>query len=338
MRPDAKPYTIPPERIRGYATLALEVGQYGVNVAANFCESVVDGVIPHHRLTAEVQARLTRDQLKAELAGAFDRMGAWPCGYDFEQILLVLCDDSVRQPGPDDFGWPEEVLPIRRRVIVEFVWRFPNPCTQCLPCRFWISYHPTSDWSVCKFAFQEPRACTPRPTRAGSGTGVSEGRQPRQRRVRTKTAPRKVVRGSEIVWELGGESDLSAATLPHPPTAREATTVRLTHSNTCGPVEEADFFVRLGELHQPTAAGDLESAADWVPAALVEELVYVDGEEIRRSEALEPFEEETPWSGTYEARLRLPAGRQRLEIKVVSRRPELLQSQVLADWEVNVHE
>jgi hypothetical protein len=146
----------------------------------------------------------------------------------------------------------------------------------------------------------------------------------------------KAVRDSGTVWELGGESELRALTIPHPPGAPAATTVRLTHSNCYGPFDDAEFFVRVGDLNRPTAPDALDSATDWVSAALVEELVFVNGDEILRSEAAGQFEEETPWWGTYEAQVELPAGRQSIEIKVVSHHPELLRSVVLGDWEVNV--
>jgi len=147
---------------------------------------------------------------------------------------------------------------------------------------------------------------------------------------------RKAVRDSDDFWQLDGESELSVETLPHPPTAKGPTTLRLTHSNIYGPFDEAEFFVRLGDLDHPTGPEGLDAARDWVKAELVEELVFVNDEEILRSEAEEPFEEETPWEGTYEAKLQLPPGRQRLEIKIVSSHPEFLRSTVLSDWEVNV--
>jgi hypothetical protein len=146
---------------------------------------------------------------------------------------------------------------------------------------------------------------------------------------------RKVVRESEANWQLEGESDLSAVIIPDPPKAGEATIVRLTHSNSCAPLDDADFFVRIGDPDNPTEQDDLDSAIDWVQAQLVEELVYVDGEEMLRSEAEEPFEDETPWDGTYDAQLVFPPGRCSVEIKVVSRLPELLRSMVLADWEIS---
>jgi hypothetical protein len=60
-------------------------------------------------------------------------------------------------------------------------------------------------------------------------------------------------------------------------------------------LDDADFFVRLGDLYRPTAPGDLDSGGDWVPAVLVEELVFVNGEEIISSEVHEALTEETPW-------------------------------------------
>jgi hypothetical protein len=147
---------------------------------------------------------------------------------------------------------------------------------------------------------------------------------------------RKVVRESETFWQLDGESDLYAVTIPAPPTAGAATTVRLTHSNSLAAFDEAEIFVRVGDPAKPTAQDDLDSARDWVRAGLVEELVSIDGEEMLRSEAQEPFEDETPWEGTYDAQLTLPAGRCAIEIKIVSRHPRLLRSVVLTGWDFSV--
>ena len=131
--------------------LAPEYAQYGVNVASHFCQLVIDGHIPYGVLAPELQSRMTRDEVKAELASAFDKIGAWPCDYDFERIIVVLCDDSVRKPGPDDFDWPKDLLPIRRRVILEFAWHFPEPVRQSLSCTFWVSTDGAAAMHVCKF-------------------------------------------------------------------------------------------------------------------------------------------------------------------------------------------
>lgn len=151
-----------------------------------------------------------------------------------------------------------------------------------------------------------------------------------------KDNTRKVIRESDADWQLDGESQLDAITIPAPPTSSIPTIVRLTHSNTYGPLDDVEFFVRVGNPDKPTKPDDLDSAKDWVKAELVEELVYVDDKEMLRSEAEEPFEDETPWDGTYEAQLKLPEGRQSIEIKIVSHIPELLRSMVLSDWEVEV--
>lgn len=147
---------------------------------------------------------------------------------------------------------------------------------------------------------------------------------------------RKVVRDSDVFWQLDGESDLYAMTFPDPPKAGKAATVRLTHSNSSGPVDDVEIFVRVGDPENPTDPDDLDSATDWVKTELVEELVYVEGVETLRSEVEEPFEDETPWDGTYEAQLVLPAGEHTIEVKVVSKYPEVLTSVVLNDWEIGV--
>jgi hypothetical protein len=150
------------------------------------------------------------------------------------------------------------------------------------------------------------------------------------------TPTRKVVRDSETFWQLEGESDLFAISIPDPPKPGVATIVRLTHSNSYGPFDALDFFVRVGDPAKPTKQDDLDSASDWVPTRLVEELVIVGDEEMLRSEAEEPFEDETPWEGTYEAHLVIPAGKHSIEIKIISHRPDLHHSMVLNGWDVSV--
>jgi hypothetical protein len=150
------------------------------------------------------------------------------------------------------------------------------------------------------------------------------------------TPTRKVIRESETFWQLEGESMLNAITVPDPPKPRAATLVRLTHSNSVAPFDGLDFFVRIGDPAKPTEQDDLESWTDWVPTHLVEELVTVGDEEMLLSEAEEPFEDETPWDGTYEAELVIPAGRHSIEIKIISRFPDLHHSMVLSGWEVSV--
>ena len=143
---------------------------------------------------------------------------------------------------------------------------------------------------------------------------------------------RKAVKDSDTFWQLEGESELQVTCLPDPPMADEPTTVRLTHSNVYGPFEGIRIFVRVGDPANPTDFADLDSHDDWLEADLIEEIVWVDDEEMLRSEAEEPFEDETPWDGTYEAQLILPKGKTSIEIKILSNEEELLASCVLSDW------
>ena len=146
----------------------------------------------------------------------------------------------------------------------------------------------------------------------------------------------KYVTDGDANWQLYGESELHAAIIPQRPTSAAPITVRVTHSNAYGPFDEADIFVRCGDPDRPTEQDDVTSHDDWVPAKLIEEVVNVDGEDMLRSDAEEPFEDETYWYGTYEAPLRLPAGRRSIEIKLVSRQPELMPSLVVSGLDLDV--
>jgi hypothetical protein len=157
-----------------------------------------------------------------------------------------------------------------------------------------------------------------------------------ERKLERKRKGRKAVMESDKSWQLEGESDLHVVTIPARPKAGVAATVRLTHSNSDFPFDELEFFVRIGDPDEPTEQDDLDTADDWVPARLVEELVFVDDQEILRSEARKPFKGITPWWGTYDAKLTFPRGRHSIEIKIVSQRPELHVSAVLSDWQVEV--
>src|ERR1700752_3146861 len=103
------------------------------------------------------------------------------------------------------------------------------------------------------------------------------------------TEDRKAVRDSDAFWQLDGESELYAVTIPDHPKAAAATTVRLTHSNSYGPIDEVEFFVRVGDPDKRTEQDDLVSTSGWTKAHLVEELITVEDEEMLRSEAREPF-------------------------------------------------
>ena len=145
---------------------------------------------------------------------------------------------------------------------------------------------------------------------------------------------RRVSAKSPKTWELGGESVIHCEVAPDPPETGSDTVVRLTHSNTYGPVDDVRFFARLGDLQRPTRA--LDETTDWTPMELVEEIVWLDGQERHRSEVADQLDplEETVWAGTFEATLHLPEGKQRIELKVVSEGH--FQSGVITDWRVKV--
>lgn len=146
----------------------------------------------------------------------------------------------------------------------------------------------------------------------------------------------KAVRDSEAFWELPGESELRAVTMPEGPQANKQAIVRLTHANPYGPFDEAKFFVRIGDPEKPTGQDNPDAATDWVQCKLVEELVHVDGQEMPRVKAKEPFADETLWEGTYEAKLKMPAESCSIEIKVLSHHSELPYVVVLSDWQMAV--
>lgn len=141
---------------------------------------------------------------------------------------------------------------------------------------------------------------------------------------------------SPLVWELGGESVIHCEVSPDPPEGGQEATIRLTHSNSYGPVDDVRFSIRLGDLQNPTGFQDGDAATDWQPMQLVEEIVWLDGQERHRSDVagqLDPMDE-IVWAGTFESALTFPAGTQRIEIRVDSGGP--LQSGVISDWTVDV--
>jgi hypothetical protein len=150
-----------------------------------------------------------------------------------------------------------------------------------------------------------------------------------------ESSAQKMVSDSPNFWELPSESELQAVTIPESPTSKSPTTVRITHGNSYGPVDETELFVRLGDADNATDQDDVGSHSDWAPAKLVEELVYIDDDYIPRAQADEPLEDETQWCATYEAQLQLPPGKQLIEIKLLSHN-DVFPSLVLSDWEVDV--
>ena len=148
-------------------------------------------------------------------------------------------------------------------------------------------------------------------------------------------AIKRVSYKSEHIWELGSESVLFCEAIPNPPQSGGVTLVRITHSNLYFPIDDVEFLIRVGDPRSPTAFNDLDSAKDWVKTELVEEIVRVDGVEMHRLEAKEPFghEQEVPWDATFEAKLSIPDGENSIEIKVLSN--GVLQSGVISDWILN---
>ena len=164
--------------------------------------------------------------------------------------------------------------------------------------------------------------------------------EPKTAAVKKKSPPKpektKAIRESEVFWELPAESELRAATIPDPPQPKKQAIVRLTHANSYGPFDDAKFFVRIGDLENPTDQADGNSVTDWTACTLVEELVYIDGQYLPRSAAKEPFTDEVPWEGTYETKLKLPADPCTIEIRVVSEHPDVPYEVVLSDWEIEL--
>jgi hypothetical protein len=163
--------------------------------------------------------------------------------------------------------------------------------------------------------------------------------EPKTTAAKKKSPPKpektKAIRESDLFWELPAESELRAAIIPNPPQPKKQATVRLTHANSYGPFDDAKFFVRIGDLENPTNQAGGNSVTDWTACTLVEELVYIDGQYLPRSAAKEPFTDEVPWEGTYETKLKLPADPCTIEIKVVSEHPDVPSEVVLSDWDVS---
>ena len=140
-----------------------------------------------------------------------------------------------------------------------------------------------------------------------------------------------------LQWELGGESVLHAVLIPDPPPANQPCIVRLTHSNVYGPLPEMRFDIRVRDSSAPIseAACDSGSGAGWQSLTLVEERVLVDDEFVDPNTLDEPLYGETPWEGTFEGELELPAGNHRIEIKINAPNPD--EGGVLTDWFVEVN-
>jgi hypothetical protein len=134
---------------------------------------------------------------------------------------------------------------------------------------------------------------------------------------------------TKVTFYLTGESVVTAATIPTPPSAKGPTIIRVTHSNPIGRVD-SDIFVRLGDPKRPLGVKDFNTVSDWRKASLVEDLLWNDERnewELRgKARGLG-----SNWIGTYETEIRFGKGQHQIELKVVSRVPEVC-SIVLSNW------
>ncbi len=143
----------------------------------------------------------------------------------------------------------------------------------------------------------------------------------------------KMIKDSQVGYHLTGESGLGAITIPAPPRSNQPTVVRVTHSNSIGYVD-SDLFVRLGSPASPLDDTDFDTVEDWEKMALVEDLRWSDNRQEwvrRRKTTTTGF----IWSGTYEREMEIPKGHHMIELKLVSRVPEVC-SIVLPKWKVYV--
>jgi len=136
-----------------------------------------------------------------------------------------------------------------------------------------------------------------------------------------------------VTFYLPAESLIVASAIPARPSSKTPTVIRVTHSNEYGRVD-SDVFVRPGDPSRPLGERDLDAVSDWRQAKLVEELLWNDRRQawVLRSKAKGAT---SVWSGTYEASIQLPTGRQQIELKIVSR-VQAVPSVVLSNWKIYV--
>ena len=138
---------------------------------------------------------------------------------------------------------------------------------------------------------------------------------------------------AKVSFHLTGESVVRAVTIPEPPSSKTPTIIRVTHSNVYGRVD-SDVFVRLGDPEKPLDVQDFDTVPDWRKAELVEDLLWSDTSEewVLKAKAKG---DTSVWSGTYETEIRFPKGHHQIELKIISRVPEVC-SIVLSNWKVYV--
>ena len=138
---------------------------------------------------------------------------------------------------------------------------------------------------------------------------------------------------AKVNFYLTGESVIRALTIPNSPGSKSPTVVRITHSNVYGRVD-SDVYVRIGNLKKPLGVQDFDTVSDWRKTELVEELLWSDAQEkwILKSKAKANT---SVWSGTYEVAIQFPKGNHQIELKIISRVPEVC-SIVLSNWKIYV--
>jgi hypothetical protein len=135
-----------------------------------------------------------------------------------------------------------------------------------------------------------------------------------------------------VSFYLTGESVVRAVTIPPRPNSKTPTIVRVSHSNSYGPVD-SDVFVRLGNPKKPLNVQDFDTVSDWRKAKLVEDLMDDENGAWKlrgKAKAMGLY-----WSGTYEVEIQFPKGQHQIELKIISR-VEQVCSIVLSNWKVNV--
>lgn len=144
-------------------------------------------------------------------------------------------------------------------------------------------------------------------------------------------AARKMVTNSKWNWQLAGESTLNAILIPELPKADSLALIRITHSNSYGPDDNTTFSVRC----IPEDGEHRAETIPWQEVTMVEELLDTDeGLQIRSDVELKPYDE-TPWLGTWEAKLHFHQGVNRIEIKVASSIEAM--NSVISDWTLNTN-
>lgn len=138
--------------------------------------------------------------------------------------------------------------------------------------------------------------------------------------------------GAAVSFHLTGDSVIRAASLPTPPGSKTPTVIRVSHSNGYGPVD-SDVFVRLGNPKKPLDVQDFDTVSDWRKAELVEDLTNNEAGGWKPRGKAEG--EGTYWCGTYEVEVLFPKGHHQIELKIISRVPQVC-SIVLSNWKVYV--